>query len=53
MQRREFWDVSLRLFPVNFTFFFTSKNGISPVKIVWNIYYSFSLYILGELTVNH
>ncbi len=46
-------NVNLRLFNVNYMFFFTFKNCIYH-KTTCNVQYSFSQYIVGlhELTVN-
>ncbi len=51
MQHREFWECQFTFFPCKFDILFHFQKRYFEFKIVWNVYYSFSPYILGELTV--
>ncbi len=53
MQRREFWEHQLHFFPFKLHILFPLSKIEFYRKIVWNVYYRISPYIVGELTVNY
>ncbi len=53
MHRREFWKCQFTFFHCKLYIIFPLPKTAYYPNITWNVYYSFSPYIVGELTVNH
>ncbi len=53
MHRREFWKCQFTFFHCKLYIIFPLPKTAYYPNITWNVYYCFSPYIVGELTVNH